>query len=143
MKTIFAIVVMFVLSISFFGYCVPSNTAFEQLKLELKNEGVSSEFIKVTEGSVKKMILSNAPIVDIKPVLMDLWVEKVSGRALTNAVAAVAELIANGDNAKDAAAIASGAAHKAEAEGLGGFGIGMRVKRAVQDRKAYLKTLKK
>jgi len=120
-----------------------SDTSFEQLKLELKKEGVSNEFIKATENSVKKMIASSAPIVDIKPVLLDLWTEGVNGRALTNAVAAVAELIASGDSAKDAAQIASGAAHKAESEGLGGFGIGMRVRKAVQDRKAHLKALKK
>ncbi len=143
MKTRFNAFIVFALFVIFSGYCIASDNSFDQLKLELKKEGVSNEFIKVTENSVKKMILSNAPIVDIKPVLLDLWTEGVNGRALTNAVAAVAELIASGDNAKDAAQIASGAAHKAEAEGLGGFGIGMRVKKAVQDRKAYLKTLKK
>ncbi|MCK9614431.1 MAG: hypothetical protein M0R48_02875 [Candidatus Omnitrophica bacterium] len=143
MKTAFNIFVLLFLFVSFPGYCVPADSSFEQLKLELKKEGVSNEFMKVTENSVKKMILSNAPIVEIKPVLLDLWKEDVQGRALKNAVAAVAELIASGDNAKDAAQIASGAAHKAESEGLGGFGIGMRVKKAVQDRKAYLKALKK
>lgn len=143
MKTIFAVFLTVIFSINFFGYCVASDSTFEQLKLELKKEGVSNEFIKVTENSVKKMILANAPIVDIKPVLLDLWTEGVNGRALTNAVAAVAELIASGDSAKDAAQIASNAAHKAEAEGLSGFGIGMQVRKAVQHRKAYLKTLKK
>jgi len=122
---------------------VPADNSFEQLKLELKKEGVSNEFVKITENSVKRMISSSAPITDIKPVLLDLWNDDVRGRALKNAVAAVAELIASGDNAKDAAEIASNAAHKAELEGLSGFGIGMRVKKAVQDRKAYLKALKK
>ena len=122
---------------------MPADNSFEQLKLELKKEGVSNEFVKITENSVKRMISSSAPITDIKPVLLDLWNDDVRGRALKNAVAAVAELIASGDNAKDAAEIASNAAHKAELEGLSGFGIGMRVKKAVQDRKAYLKALKK
>jgi hypothetical protein len=74
---------------------------------------------------------------------LDLWTKKVKGRALKNAVAAVAELVASGDNVLEASSIASGAAHKAEAEGLSGFGVGMRVKKAVQDRKVYLRSLKK
>jgi len=143
MKIVLNIFAVFFLFASFPGYCTLADNSLEQLKLELKKEGVSDEFMKVTENSVKKMIMSNASIVDIKPVLLDLWTDGVKGRALTNAMAAVAELVASGDNTKDAAAIASGAAHKAEAEGLGGFGVGMRVRKAVQDRKAYLKTLKK
>ncbi|MCK9574016.1 MAG: hypothetical protein M0R20_06460 [Candidatus Omnitrophica bacterium] len=135
--------ILLLLFVSFSGYCLPVDNSFEQLKIELKQEGISNEFVKTTENSVKRMISSSAPIADIKPVLLDLWNDGVRGRALKNAVAAVAELIASGDNAKDAAEIASGAAHKAESEGLGGFGIGMRVKKAVQDRKAYLKALKK
>jgi len=125
------------------GYCQATDKTFEQLKLELKSEGVSDEFIKITGSSVKRMITSAAPIVDIKIVLLDLWIEKVKGRALKNAVAAVAELVESGDNALEASSIASGAAHKAENEGLSGFGVGMRVKKAVQDRKAYLRSLKK
>jgi hypothetical protein len=121
------------------GYCTPDDNACEQLKAELKNAGVSDQFIRTTENSVKTMILYAAPPADIKTVLMDLWNEKVTGLALKNAVAAVAELVKSGDNVLEAAKIASGAAHKAEAEGLGGFGVGMRVKKAVQDRKAYLK----
>ena len=70
-------------------------------------------------------------------------VKGVKGIALKNAVSAVAELVESGDNTLEAAKITSGAAHKAEAEGLSGFGVGMRVKKAVEDRKAYLKTLKK
>jgi hypothetical protein len=123
------------------GYCQPSVDKFEQLRAELKKEGVSDEFIKITESSVKRMISSAAPVPDIKTVLLDLWTEGVKARALKNAVTAVAELVASGDNTLEAAKIASGAAHKAESEGLSGFGIGMRVKRAVQDRKAYLKSL--
>lgn len=125
------------------GYCQPTDKAFEQLKLELKSEGVSDEFIKATENSVKRMIASAAPAAGIKIVLLDLWSEKVKGRALKNAAAAVAELVASGDNVLEAGRIASGAAHKAEAEGLSGFGVGMRVKKAVQERKEYLKNLKK
>lgn len=121
------------------GYCQATDKAFEELRSELKNEGVSDEFIKVTGSSVKRMIASAAPTADIKTVLLDLWTEKVTGRALKNAVAAVAELVASGDNVLEAGSIASGAAHQAEAEGLSGFGVGMRVKKAVQDRKAYLK----
>lgn len=143
MKIGFNAFIVFVLFIVFSGYCAAFDSSFEQLKLELKKEGISNEFVKITENSVKRMISSSAPIADIKPVLLDLWNDGVKGRALKNAVAAVAELIASGDSAKDAAEIASGAAHKAQAEGLSGFGIGMRVKKAVQDRKAYLKTLKK
>lgn len=143
MKITLSIFVVLLLFVNLPGYCTLADNSLEQLKFELKKEGVSDEFMKVTEKSVKKMIMSNAPIAEIKPVLLDLWTDGVKGRALTNAVAAVAELVASGDNAKDAAAIASGAARKAEAEGLGGFGVGMRVKKAVQDRKAYLKTLKK
>jgi len=125
------------------GYCETVDNTFEQLKLKLKSEGVSDEFIKITENSVKRMISSAALPVDIKSVLLDLWDEGVKGRALKNAVAAVAELVESGDNTLEAAKITSGAAHKAESEGLSGFGVGMRVKKAVQDRKAYLKTLKK
>jgi len=88
------------------------------------------------------MILSQAKIPDIKTVLLDLWNQGVKGRALKNAVAAVAELVESGDDTLEASRIASGAAHQAEAEGLSGFGVGMRVKKAVGDRKAYLKNIK-
>lgn len=115
---------------------------FEQLNPELKSRGVSDQFIRVTENSVKRMIVSGAKISDVKTVLLDLWSRGVKERALKNAVAAVAELVASGDNTLEAAKIASGAAHKAEAEGLSGFSVGMRVKKAVQERKAYLKSLK-
>ncbi len=125
------------------GYCQVVDKTFKQLKLELKSEGVSDEFIKTTENSVKRMIISEVKISDLKTVLLDLWNQGVKTRALKNAVAAVAELIENGDNALEAASIASGAAHKAEAEGLSGFGVGMRVKKAVRDRKVYLKSLRK
>jgi len=124
------------------AYCQDSDNTFEQLKLELKNEGVTEEFIKITEKSVKRMIASAAPAAEIRTVLLDLWNEGVKGRALKNAIDAVAELVASGDDTLEAAKIASGAAHKAQAEGLSGFGVGMRVKKAVQDRKGYLKTLK-
>lgn len=120
-----------------------STGVLEQLKSELGKEGVSDEFLKVTEGSVKRMISSGAPIADIKTVLTDLWNEKVKGRALKNAVSAVAELVESGDDVLEAAKISSGAAHQAEAEGLSGFGVGMRVKKAVEDRKVYLKSLGK
>lgn len=126
-----------------FGHCGEAENIFEQLKSELKNQGVSDQFIKITENSVKRMIASEAKVSDIKTVLLDLWSQGVKAKALKNAVAAVAELVASGDNTLEAASIASGAAHKAEAEGLSGFGVGMRVKKAVQDRKTYLKGLKK
>lgn len=135
--------VMLVLSASAFGYCESADNAFEQLNLELKSQGVSDQFIKITENSVKRMIASEEKISDIKIVLLDLWSQGVKARALKNAVAAVAELVASGDSALEAAKIASGAAHKAEAEGLSGFSVGMRVKKAVQDRKVYLKSLKR
>jgi len=134
---------MLVFFITLPGYCETTDNTFEQLKLELKKEGVSDEFIKTTEKSVKRMISSAALIVDIKSVLLDLWGEGRKGIALKNAVASVAELVESGDNTLEAAKITSGAAHKAESEGLSGFGVGMRVKKAVKDRKAYLKTLKK
>ncbi len=135
--------IILVSSIVFPGYCQLVGKTFKQLKLELKSEGVSDEFIKTTENSVKRMIISEVKISDLKTVLLDLWNQGVKTRALKNAVAAVAELIENGDNALEAASIASGAAHKAEAEGLSGFGVGMRVKKAVRNRKAYLKSLRK
>jgi hypothetical protein len=135
--------VMLVLTANVFGYCGAVDNTFGQLKSELKNLGVSDQFIKITESSVKRMIVSEAKISDVKTVLLDLWSQGVKTRALRNAVAAVAELVASGDSTLEAASIASGAAHKAEAEGLRGFGVGMRVKKAVQDRKAYLKSLKK
>lgn len=144
-KNAFPIVIIFIIFVLFIispGYCKTTDSTLEQLKSELKKEGVSDEFIKVTEDSVKKMISSAASTTDIKTVLLDLWKEGVKARALKNAVAAVAELVASGDSTLEAAKIASGAAHKAESEGLGGFAVGMRVKKAVQDRKAYLKTLK-
>jgi hypothetical protein len=140
------LVIVSIVCVSFIifpGYCEATNNSFEQLKLELKGQGVSDEFIKVTENSVKRMISSAALIVDIKSVLLDLWSEGVKGRALKNAVTSVAELVESGDNTLEAAKIASGAAHKAESEGLNGFAVGMRVKKSVQERKAYLKTLKK
>jgi len=140
---IFIVAIMLVSFISLPGYCAAVDNTFEQLKLELKKEGVSDEFIKTTEKSVKRMISSAALIFDIKSVLLDLWGEGRKGIALKNAVASVAELVESGDNTLEAAKITSGAAHKAESEGLSGFGVGMRVKKAVQDRKAYLKTLKK
>ena len=140
---VFVVIVSFilVLFIAFRGYCETVDNSFEQLKSELKGKGVSDEFIKATENSVKRMLSFAASINDIKSVLLDLWNEGVKGIALKNAVAAVAELVASGDNTLEAAKITSGAAHKAEAEGLSGFGVGMRVKKAVQDRKEYLKTL--
>ncbi|MDD2679481.1 MAG: hypothetical protein PHO03_01585 [Candidatus Omnitrophica bacterium] len=125
------------------GYCGEPDTALGQLKSELKSQGVSDQFIRITESSVKRMLASGAKISDIKTVLLDLWNQGVKARALKNAVSAVAELVASGDDTLEAARIASGAAHKAEAEGLSGFGVGMSVKKAVQDRKAYLKSLKK
>ena len=82
-------------------------------------------------------------ILRINLVLLDLWNQGVKARALKNAVTAVADLIENGDNALEAASIASGAAHKAEVEGLSGFSVGMRVKKAVRNRKAYLKNFRK
>ena len=140
---ILIVAIILILFIVLSGYCAAVDNTFGQLKVELKSEGVSDEFIKITENSVKRMISSAALIVDIKSVLLDLWGEGVKGRALKNAVASVAELVESGDNTLEAAKITSGAAHKAESEGLSGFGVGMRVKKAVQDRKAYLKTLKK
>jgi hypothetical protein len=145
-KDVLAPISIFIISLlvmSFPGYCRTVDNTFEQLKSELKKEDVSDEFIKISESSVKRMIAAAVPIVDVRSVLLDLWTQRVKGRALKNAVAAVAELVESGDNILEAAKIASGAAHKAESEGLSGFGVGMRVKRAVQDRKAYLKTLKK
>jgi len=132
-----------VLLINFYAFCAVPNDSFEKLRLELKDQGVSDDFIKATEKSVKKMLSLSASIEDIKSVLMDLWNEKVKGLSLKNAVASVAELVAYGDNTLEAAKITSSAAHKAQSEGLGGFGVGMRVKKAVEQRKAYLKTLKK
>ena len=140
---VFIVAIILVLFIILPGYCATVDNTFEQLTLELKKEGVSDEFIKTTEKSVKRMIASSALIVDIKSVLLDLWGEGRKGIALKNAVASVAELVESGDNTLEAAKITSGAAHKAESEGLSGFGVGMRVKKAVQERKAYLKTLKK
>ena len=145
-KNVLAILIVAIMLVSFIrlpGYCATVDNTFEQLKLELKKKGVSDEFIKITENSVKRMISYSASIADIKSVLLDLWGEGRKGIALKNAVASVAELVESGDNTLEAAKITSGAAHKAESEGLSGFGVGMRVKKAVQDRKAYLKTLKK
>ena len=145
-KNALLILIVSILLVSFIifpGYCAAVDNAFEQIKLELKKEGVSDEFIKIAENSVKRMILSAALIADVKSVLLDLWGEGVKGKALKNAVASVAELVESQDNTLEAAKITSGAAHKAESEGLSGFGVGMRVKKSVQDRKAYLKTLKK
>jgi len=143
MKIGFILSIMLASFIIFSGYCETSDNTFERLKLELKKEGVSDEFIKITENSVKRMMASAALIADVKTVLLDLWNEGVKGRALKNAVASVAELVESGDNTLEAAKIASGAAHKAESEGLSGFDVGMRVRKSVQDRKAYLKALKK
>jgi hypothetical protein len=140
---IIIISIILILSVILSGYCQTADKAFEQLKSELKSAGVSDEFIKITENSVKRMIAAAAPAADIKTVLLDLWKEETRPRALKNAAAAVAELVASGDNVLEAAKIASGAAHKAESEGLGGFATGMRVKKAVADRKAYLKTMGK
>lgn len=136
-------ILLLVSLVVFPGYCQAADNTFEQLKVELKDAGVSDVFIKSTENSVKRMISSAASIADIKTVLLDLWDEGVKGRALKNAVASVAELVASQDNTLEAAKIASGAAHQAESEGLSGFAVGMRVKKAVQERKAYLRTLKK
>ncbi len=142
MRILFVSIIL-VSSIVFPGYCQAADRTFEQLKSELKSEGVSEEFIKVTENSVKRMIASAALTVDVKSVLLDLWAQGVKGRALKNSVAAVAELVESGDNTLQAAKIASGAAHQAESEGLSGFAVGMRVKKSVQDRKAYLKALRR
>jgi len=143
-KIIVAILVsaLFISLIPPSGYCQTSDKKFELLKLELNDEGVSDEFIYIVRNATKKMIASAAATVDIKIVLLDLWGQKVEGRALKNAVAAVAELVESGDNVLEAASIASTAAHKAESEGLSGFGVGMRVRKAVQDRKVYLRSLK-
>lgn len=125
------------------GFCQPVDKTFEQLSVDLKSEGVSDEFIRAIEDSVKKMIGAFALTSEIEIVLLDLWNEKVKGRALKNAVTAVAELVESGDNVLEAGRIASGAAHQAEAEGLSGFGVGMRVKKTVKERKAYLMSLEK
>ena len=85
---------MVVLAVITFGYCMTSDDAFGQLKSELKSQGVSGQFIKITENSVKRMIASDAKISDIKIVLMDLWSQGVKERALKNAVAAVADVAA-------------------------------------------------
>ena len=135
--------VMLVLAARVSGYCGAADCAFGQLKSELKSQGVSDQFIKITENSVKRMIASEAKISDVKTVLLDLWNQGVKSRALTSAVTAVAELVASGDDTLEAANIASGAAHKAQAEGLSGYGVGLRVKKAVRDRKVYLKSLNK
>jgi hypothetical protein len=124
------------------GYGQTVDKSFGQLRYELKSQGVSDEFIKVTEGSSKKILATDASMADLKSVLLDLWSEDVEGRALKNAIAAVAELVESGDDTLEAAKITSAAAHEAEAEGLSGFGVGMRVKKSVEDRKAYLKTVK-
>jgi hypothetical protein len=145
-KNVLAIFIVALMLVSFIrlpGYCAAVDNTFEQLKVKLKSKGVSDEFIKITENSVKRLISYSASIADIKSVLLDLWGEGRKGIALKNAVASVAELVESGDNTLEAAKITSGAAHKAESEGLSGFGVGMRVKKAVQERKAYLKTLKK
>ncbi len=145
-KDVLVLISISIISLSaiiFPGYCRTADNTFEQLKSELKKEDVSDEFIKISESSVKRMIAAAVPIADVRSVLLDLWTQRVKGRALKNSVAAVAELVESGDNILEAAKIASGAAHQAESEGLSGFGVAMRVKRAVQDRKAYLKTSKK
>jgi hypothetical protein len=134
---------IFVLAIICYGHCSEAGSAFEQLKAGLKSQGVSDQFIKATESPVKRMLASDAKVSDVKTVLLDLWSQGVQGRALKNAAAAVAELVASGDDTLEAARIASGAARQAEAEGLSGFGVGMRVKKAVQDRRAYLRSLRK
>jgi hypothetical protein len=140
MKTAFLFSIIGVLLTASVGYGAAADNAFGQLKQELKKEGVSDEFLKATESSVKRMLSSAAAPADIKTVLWDMWNDGVKGRALKNAVASVAELVASGDDTLEAAKIASAAAHKAESEGLSGFGIGMRVKKAVQARKAYLRS---
>lgn len=140
---VLVISIALILPIIFSGYCAAADKTFEELKFELKDKGVSDEFIRITENSVRRMLLSGALVVDVESVLLDLWSEGVKGLALKNAVASVAHLVESGDNTLEAAKITSGAAHKAQAEGLGGFGVGMRVKKSVQERKAYLQTLKK
>lgn len=132
---------VFILTVLTWGYCQEADNGFAQLKSELKNQGVSDQFIQATKGSVKRMLAAKSKISDVQVVLLDLWQEGVKGLALKNAVAAVAELVASGDNTLEASRIASGAAHQAEAEGLSGFWVGMRVKKAVGERKAYLKSL--
>ena len=142
-NTLLIFFVCFLVAGSFsLGYGQTAAGSFDQLRLELKSQGVSDEFIKVTERSSKRILATDASMADLKSVLLDLWSEDVKGRALKNAIAAVAELVENGDDTLEAAKIASSAAHQAQAEGLGGFGVGMRVKKSVQDRKAYLKTVK-
>ena len=76
---------------------------------------------------VRRMIAFAASINEIKSVLLDLWWKGVKGIALKNAVVAVAKLVESGGNTLEVAKITSGVAHKAEAEGLSGFGVGMRV----------------
>lgn len=53
---------VFIITLSviiFPGYCQTADNAFEQLGLELKQEDVSDEFIKISESSVKRMITSD------------------------------------------------------------------------------------
>jgi len=140
---IFSVILVLLATTLGYGADPVVDRKFEKLRLELKGQGVSDQFISATETSVKRMIRSQAETADIKTVLEDLWGQGVKGRALKNAVAAVAELVASGDDCLAASNIASTAAHKAEAQGLSGFGVGMKVRQAVGDRKAYLKTLKK
>jgi len=91
--------VILVSFIVFPGYCQVVDKTFKQLKLELQSEGVSDKFIKTTENSVKRMITLEVKISDLKTVLLDLWNQEVKTRALKNAIAAVAELVKNGDSA--------------------------------------------
>ncbi len=144
-KALFITVVstILVLFISFLAYSASADNSFELLKFQLKNKGVSDDFIRATEKSARRMLSLAAPVKEVESVLIDLWNEKIKGLSLKNAVASVAELVACGDNTLEAAKITSSAAHKAQSEGLGGFGVGMRVKKAVEDRKEYLKAAKK
>ena len=143
MKIVITICSLFVACIVNSSYSQASPALFKQIKIELNNQGVPDDFMKITENSVKKILAQEALPADIQSVLLDLWNDGVKGRALKNALTAVVELVESGDSVLEAAKITSAAAHQAQAQGLSGFGVGMRVKKSVQARKAYLKTLQK
>jgi len=139
-RTFFLAVFTCALVVTARAYCSQEDD-LSRLQADLRAKGVSGQFINETAPSAKRMISAKAKLADIETVLMDLWNQGVRQRALKNALSAVAELVDSGDDTLEASRIASEAAHKAEAEGLSGFGVGMRVKKAVQQRKEYLKKM--
>ncbi len=122
------------------------STVFEELKSELRQEGVSPEDIEDITEPVKNMFGKGAKKKDIEDVVVGLSKKGVKGKVLKDSVESMNELVEDGEDPKEAGNIVSQAAHAALAAGLKGKDLAAKVHEAIQQRKqerAQLKQQKK